>query len=43
MDDAAMPLAEAFQKATQRLVKEVFCGGQAGSADEAAEPTQPTG
>jgi D-alanyl-D-alanine carboxypeptidase len=43
VDDAAMSLAEAFQKATQRLVKEVFCGGQAGSGDEAAEPTQPTG
>ncbi|MFE0376057.1 serine hydrolase domain-containing protein [Streptomyces inhibens] len=39
VDDAAMSLAEAFQKATQRLVKEVFGGGQAGSAD-AAEPAQ---
>ncbi|WP_310728549.1 serine hydrolase domain-containing protein [Streptomyces sp. N2A] len=35
-DDAALSLAEAFQKATQRLVKEVFCGGP-------AEPAQPTG
>lgn len=35
--------AEAFQKAHQRLVNEVFCGGQAKSADEAADPTQPTG
>ncbi|MEV8533113.1 serine hydrolase domain-containing protein [Streptomyces sp. NPDC051211] len=43
VDDAAMSLAGAFQKAQQRLVEEVFCGGQAGSADEAAEPTQPTG
>jgi D-alanyl-D-alanine carboxypeptidase len=32
VDDVAMSLAEAFQKATQRLVKEVFCGGQAESA-----------
>ncbi|MET8336369.1 serine hydrolase domain-containing protein [Streptosporangium canum] len=39
VDDAALSLGEAFQKATQRLVKEVFCGGQAGSAD-AAEPAQ---
>ncbi|RVX41159.1 D-alanyl-D-alanine carboxypeptidase [Nonomuraea polychroma] len=29
VDDAAMSLAEAFQKATQRLVNEVFCNGQA--------------
>jgi D-alanyl-D-alanine carboxypeptidase len=43
VDDAAMSLAEAFQKATQSLVKEVFCDGQAEPADEAAEPTQPTG
>ncbi len=43
VDDAAMSLAEAFQKATQRLVKDVFCGGQAEPADEAAEPTHPTG
>ena len=35
--------AEAFQKAQQRFVKEVFCGGQAGSADQAAEPTRSTG
>ncbi len=42
VNDAAMSMAEAFQKATQRLVKEVFCGGQAGSADEAADPAQPT-
>ncbi|MEU9363477.1 serine hydrolase domain-containing protein [Streptomyces avermitilis] len=39
VDDAALSLAEAFQKATQRLVKEVFGGGQAGSAD-AAEPAR---
>ncbi len=39
VDDAALSLAEAFQKATQRLVKEVFGGGQAGSAD-AARPAQ---
>jgi D-alanyl-D-alanine carboxypeptidase len=36
VDDATLSLAEAFQKATQRLVEEVFCGGQ-------AEPAQPTG
>ncbi|MEV4183730.1 serine hydrolase domain-containing protein [Streptosporangium canum] len=39
VDDAALSMGEAFQKATQRLVKEVFCGGQAGPAD-AAEPAQ---
>ncbi|WP_406311483.1 beta-lactamase family protein [Streptosporangium sp. NBC_01639] len=39
VDDAALSLAEAFQKATQRLVQEVFGGGQAESAD-AAEPAQ---
>ncbi|MEU6882423.1 serine hydrolase domain-containing protein [Streptomyces sp. NPDC046712] len=27
VDDAALSLAEAFQKAQQRLVEEVFCGG----------------
>ncbi|MCO1658881.1 serine hydrolase domain-containing protein [Pseudonocardia humida] len=43
VDDAAMSLAGAFQKAMQRLVEEVFCGGQAGSTDEATEPAQPTG
>ncbi|MDX3105420.1 serine hydrolase domain-containing protein [Nonomuraea angiospora] len=32
VDDVTMSLAEAFQKATRRLVDEVFCGGQAGSA-----------
>ncbi|MEU7990062.1 serine hydrolase domain-containing protein [Streptosporangium canum] len=39
VDDAALSLGAAFQKATQRLVKEVFCGGQARSAD-GAEPAQ---
>ncbi|MEV6039545.1 serine hydrolase domain-containing protein [Nonomuraea sp. NPDC052116] len=29
VDDAELSLAEAFQKATRRLVDEVFCGGQA--------------
>ncbi|MFF0328840.1 serine hydrolase domain-containing protein [Nonomuraea angiospora] len=29
VDDPGMSLAEAFQKATRRLVNEVFCGGQA--------------
>ncbi|MFJ6752844.1 serine hydrolase domain-containing protein [Streptomyces sp. NPDC091266] len=37
VDDAALSLAVPFQKTTQRLVKEVFGGGQTGSAD-AAEP-----
>ncbi|MGW0203789.1 serine hydrolase domain-containing protein [Nonomuraea sp. NPDC003201] len=31
VDDAELSLAEAFQKATRRLVNEVFCGGQAAS------------
>ncbi|WP_454196938.1 serine hydrolase domain-containing protein [Nocardia sp. Marseille-Q1738] len=35
VDDAALSLAVPFQKATQRLVDEVFCGGQ-------ADPAQPT-
>ncbi|GAA3443374.1 serine hydrolase domain-containing protein [Planomonospora venezuelensis] len=35
VDDAALSLGEAFQKATQRLVGEVFGGGRAGSADAA--------
>ncbi|MEU1570430.1 serine hydrolase domain-containing protein [Streptomyces collinus] len=39
VDDAALSLAAAFQKVTQSLVKEVFGGGQAESAD-AAEPTR---
>ncbi|WP_246430426.1 serine hydrolase domain-containing protein [Streptomyces rectiverticillatus] len=37
VDDAAMSLAEAFQKATQRLVMEVFCGGRGEAADEPAD------
>jgi D-alanyl-D-alanine carboxypeptidase len=32
VDDAALSMAEAFQEATQRLVEEVFGGGQAGAA-----------
>ncbi|WP_182877923.1 serine hydrolase domain-containing protein [Microbispora sp. H10670] len=39
VDDAALSLGEAFQKATQRLVEEVFGGGQAGPASS-AEPAQ---
>jgi D-alanyl-D-alanine carboxypeptidase len=39
VDDAALSMAEAFHKATQRLVREVFGGGQAGSAG-AAESVQ---
>ncbi|MWV47210.1 serine hydrolase [Paenibacillus sp. HJL G12] len=42
VDDVAMSLAVAFQKATQRLVEEVFGGGLAGSAD-AAEPASKQG
>ncbi|GAA5185217.1 serine hydrolase domain-containing protein [Rugosimonospora acidiphila] len=41
LDLAAM--AGALEQAKRRLVKEVFCGGRAGSADGAADPTQPTG
>ena len=45
VDDAALSLGEAFQKATQKLVKEVFGGGQAGPVNEAgpvdaAEPAR---
>ncbi|MGV9289055.1 serine hydrolase domain-containing protein [Streptomyces sp. NPDC003719] len=39
VDDTALSMAAAFQEATQRLVKEVFGGGQAGAAD-AAEPAR---
>lgn len=35
VDDAALSMAEAFQKATQRLVEEVFGGGRAGATDSA--------
>ncbi|MEV7866398.1 serine hydrolase domain-containing protein [Streptomyces sp. NPDC088124] len=42
VDDAAMSLAGAFQKAMQRLVDEVFGGERAGSTDEVAEPVQST-
>ncbi|MGV9326820.1 serine hydrolase domain-containing protein [Streptosporangium sandarakinum] len=35
VDDAAMSMAAAFQQATQRLVAEVFGGGQADAADPA--------
>ncbi|MEE2037712.1 serine hydrolase domain-containing protein [Nocardiopsis sp. CT-R113] len=38
VDDAALSLGGAFQKATQRLVREWFCGGRDGSADEADQP-----
>ncbi|MGV9306303.1 serine hydrolase domain-containing protein [Nonomuraea sp. NPDC003727] len=36
VDDADLSVATAFQNARQRLVNEVFCGGQ-------ADPAQPTG
>ncbi|GLX01664.1 serine hydrolase domain-containing protein [Microtetraspora sp. NBRC 16547] len=36
VDDADLSIAAAFQKAQQRLLNEVFCGGQ-------ADPAQPTG
>jgi D-alanyl-D-alanine carboxypeptidase len=39
VDDAALSLAEAFQKMTQRLVREVFGGGETESAD-VSEPAQ---
>ncbi|WP_443051056.1 serine hydrolase [Streptomyces sp. JV185] len=44
VDDAALSMAEAFQKATQRLVKEVFGGGQDAFADAAGPGrwTQPS-
>lgn len=42
VDDAAMSLAVAFQKAMERLVDEVFGGERAGSSDEMTEPAQPT-
>lgn len=42
VDDAAMSLAVAFQKAMERLVDEVFGGERAGSSDEVTEPAQPT-
>lgn len=35
VDDAALSLAVPFQQATQRLVDEVFCGGQADPARQA--------
>ncbi|MFD3534131.1 serine hydrolase domain-containing protein [Streptomyces sp. NPDC058664] len=38
VDDAAPSMATVFQRATQKLVDVVFGGGQAGSADAAAEP-----
>ncbi|MFF2643607.1 serine hydrolase domain-containing protein [Streptomyces niveus] len=42
VDDAAMSLAVAFQKAMERLVDEVFGGERTGSPDEVTEPAQPT-
>jgi D-alanyl-D-alanine carboxypeptidase len=35
VDDADLSIAAAFRNARQRLVNEVFCGGQ-------ADPAQPT-
>ncbi|MEV0422285.1 serine hydrolase domain-containing protein [Streptosporangium canum] len=40
--DAAVDPAAVYPKLVDRLLKEVFCGGQAGSADE-AKPAQSTG
>ncbi|WP_322741053.1 hypothetical protein [Streptomyces hygroscopicus] len=37
--DAAIDPAQEFPKALEKLLKVVFCGGQAGAADK-AEPTQ---
>ncbi|MFG2142225.1 hypothetical protein [Streptomyces sp. NPDC048650] len=42
MGDAAIDPAQEFPKALEKLLKEVFCGGQAGAADK-AEPAQWTG
>jgi D-alanyl-D-alanine carboxypeptidase len=39
VDDADLSIAAAFQNAQQRLLDEVFRGGQAGSPDQAADPT----
>ncbi|MFI6734190.1 serine hydrolase domain-containing protein [Nonomuraea sp. NPDC050451] len=39
MGDTPVDQAVVFPKALNRLIKQVFCGGQAGSADE-AKPTQ---
>ncbi|MFF5209312.1 serine hydrolase domain-containing protein [Streptosporangium sp. NPDC000396] len=40
VDEATRGPAKNFQKLLDGLVKEVFCDGQAGSADEEAEPAQ---
>jgi D-alanyl-D-alanine carboxypeptidase len=40
--DTGVAPADAYNEAVQRLIKEVFCGGQAGPAD-GAKPAQPTG
>ncbi|MGW5266248.1 serine hydrolase domain-containing protein [Microbispora sp. NPDC004025] len=40
VDDAALSMGEAFQKATQRLVAEVFGGERAGAADAAGSARQ---
>ncbi|MEU7885487.1 serine hydrolase domain-containing protein [Microbispora bryophytorum] len=37
VDDADLSMGEAFQKATQRLVQEVFGGGRAASAEAASQ------
>ncbi|MFD0883815.1 serine hydrolase domain-containing protein [Streptosporangium algeriense] len=42
VDDAALSLAEAFQKVVRTLVTEVFCGGRPGSPDETADQARPT-
>ncbi|WP_433508557.1 hypothetical protein ACQP2T_31645 [Nonomuraea sp. CA-143628] len=39
VDEAIRGPAKDFQKLVDKLVKEVFCGGQTGTADE-AEPAQ---
>ncbi|WP_431894241.1 serine hydrolase domain-containing protein [Nonomuraea sp. bgisy101] len=40
VDDAARSLAGKFPEPLNKLVKQVFCGGQAGPADRAADPAQ---
>ncbi|MFD1933086.1 serine hydrolase domain-containing protein [Nonomuraea mangrovi] len=40
VDDAARSLTGKFPEPLNKLVKQVFCGGQAGPADKAADPAQ---
>lgn len=40
--DADVDPAQEFPKALDRLIKDVFCGGQVGAGEE-ARPVRPTG